>query len=719
MKAVRPMFVGGLLFLLLSAAPTAAQEGEGGSIRFAEEDSSPPSAPKSFIEGPTLALPENPSPPDELEPLEPPLPSNPAPPVAPAPTAAPAVPTPTWTAIPKPAAPTATPRLPGSTLPITSPPRPSAPAPEPLISRPPSPAPAVSSPLVTIEMQSETGAYESMPGKDTSLRAGQRVRFQYPGDQDWRLLESYGNTEVHFLQHHYEVVGNFFHTWRDGENRVQVPTLKEARDRRDDPDSVDTGRLNFRLFVEVNQQAPKAPAPEGNCLVWQRKKLWMNDLVGGSVDSALQSGAQDRMEVTAFAPGLIYVISPPSQIAIYAVKVNFEAEIFKVLGREKGRADAEIARLTNLYNLAKTPEEQGWVESRLAYEQEVSGREAQRQAAYESFLGSQIDAFGLIRMGLPVPHVQLAEFKYEHENLQLKAGFFSDNLGKCVVTANALLWINEAVPLPSTPFAFEIVDSSDPAFVGFDTRFRGEGDQLVAEERFKGSSAWVARNVVTDLYYYAAFRPPQPSAPPGYLVDLTVDITGGLKRLNKDRVVTARLGAIQLTPDQFRVDFMPQGLVASGPTEEIDEQIIIQPFRLRDWYAGRRVRIHDVFESVTIIPDELLDEVEKAVDEVGMKVYQLEKPRRVANPAYVYKPIGVSISLARTTKPGELSLEVNVKNEENETVSVTRAIHPDIDVLDFAARSVALNRTNVRFPQFRPLSLSEWVRTRTISMMPN
>ncbi|MBK7493990.1 MAG: hypothetical protein IPI28_00790 [Candidatus Omnitrophica bacterium] len=90
---------------------------------------------------------------------------------------------------------------------------------------------------------------------------------------------------------------------------------------------------------------------------------------------------------------------------------------------------------------------------------------------------------------------------------------------------------------------------------------------MIAEERFKGSTAWVQRNVVVDLYYYATFRPPQPQGPPGYLVDVTMDITGGLKRLNKDQMVSARLGTIQLTPDLFRIEVSPELLIGTGPME--------------------------------------------------------------------------------------------------------------------------------------------------------
>jgi hypothetical protein len=573
---------------------------------------------------------------------------------------------------------------------------------------------------VRVEYQPAAGSYEPVPVGNRILEAGERLRWRYLKDSDWRVFEAYGKSEVKFLDHHYEVSGNFFHSFRDGANRIQVPTIREARDRRDHAEAVSAPRLNLRLFVEVDTLAPKAPAPLGNCLVWQKGKLWLNDLVSGEVDSVAAGGLVDHLEVSALIPGVIFVLTPPSQVFVYAVKVDFGGEIFKGIGIEKGRADRELGEAAKLMQLADSPEKQLWCEGRMAYEQEQSTVQSQKQQLYESFLRNETDGLGLIRSGFPMPHIELAKMGYRHENLDLSVGFYSDHLGKCLLPANAFLWVNEAVPTPGTPFSFEVLDQSDPAFVGFDTRFRTEEQKLLCEERFKGSTTWTARDVVVDIYHYATFRPPQPAAPPNYLLDVTMDITGGLKRLNKNQTVTARLGTIELTPDQLRIEINPQLLLASMPLEKIVRDIMLQPLRLRDWYSGRRVRIHDAFEKVSMLPDEVLDEIEKSADELGMRVYALEKPNRASNPAYKFDPLRLGIELARTINPGEMKLEVALENEGGEKVQVLRTLHPKFDVLDLAARSVAINRANARLSEFRPLTLAEWLDSRRVhSLLSN
>lgn len=659
----------------------------------------------SIIEGPDLGSSSEPSKPDALEPI--------------------AEPEPTPTPKPKPAPAPATSR----------PPRvaPSEPVAEPLEDSgeslrserliPRSSAPAPSAPPmveksstrlsdIQMEYQPAGGAYTQRVMTEGTLQPGERLRWKYPKDPDWRILEAYGAVTIQLSPSHYEVSGNFFHSFRDGANRVQVPTLKDARERRDLPDLIGSERVNQRLFVEVDPSAPKAPAPQGNCVVWQKGKLWLNDLASGEVDSLLESKMVDHLEVNALIPGLIFILTPPSQIKVYAVKVDFQSEIFKLIGREKGRADRQIQDLARLLQMADTPEKQTWCESRMAYEQEQSRIQTDKQNLYQMFLRNELDPWGLVRSGQPLPHIQMAQFVYGHENLELTLGLYSDHLGKSLISANAFLWINESLPLTSTPFNLEIVDQSDPSFLGFDTRFRADGDKLTAEERFKGSTAWVPRSVVVDLYYYATFRPPQPQGMPGYLVDLTMDLTGGLKRLNKEQAAGARLGTIQLTPDLFRIDIAPELLLSNVPMDKLYRDIILQPFDLRGWYSGRRSRIHEAFEHAPLLPDEILDEIENAADELGVRVYEAEKPKRLANPAYLFDPKRLSISLSRTTTPGEMRLDIELENVDKEVVRVSRSLYPKVDVLDFAARSVASNRGYSRLEDIRPLTLGEWIESR-------
>ncbi|MCG3197727.1 MAG: hypothetical protein HUU16_21430 [Candidatus Omnitrophica bacterium] len=656
----------------------------------------------SVIEGPAVEDQGEPEPPAALEPI----PNLPAPSVE---TIAPPTPTP---------APIRSEPMPAREIRESPPARTTSPPvirsqePSPRLSTEPDSISALSSSVV-VELQSaKTGQYEPRAGNQFTLQAGERLRWKHGKDQEWRVLEAYGPTEVRLLGTHYEVAGNFFHSFRDGSSRVQVPSLREARDRRDHPRSIDPRRANLKLFVEVSTSAPNAPPPDGNCVVWQKGNLWLNDLVAGEVDSALSDGQVDHLEVAANIPGLIFKIVPPADLLFYAVRVDFEGEIFKELGRLKGQADAEIERVGRLMQMADTPERRLWCEARLAYEQEKSTFWGDRQRFYDFFLRNELDAFGLVRSGHPLPHIELARAVYRHSNLELSVGIFSDHLGKVLLPADAFLWINEAVPITGTPFAFTISDKSTPSFMGFDTRFRGEQDKLAAEEKFSGSTAWVPRNVVVDIYRYATFRPPQPDGPPAYLVDVTLDITGGLKRLNKDQSLSARLGTIQLTPDQFKVEMAPDLLAASGPIDKIVGDIILGPLGLRDWYAGRRSHLHDLFEKVPMLPDEIVDELEEAADELGMRVYELEKPKRASSGSYVYEPHKASLTLSRTTVPGELRLEVVLQDEAGESVRVDRVVRPKIDVIDFAARSVAINRGKGRLEDFRPMTLAEWLDSR-------
>lgn len=695
-----------LITLIFAVAlfSAARAEDDGLSIQFVpKSDESKPSSGSSIIEGPDLGEIEEPRQPPVLEPLSPPpaLEARPTTAPKPVPTATPLPLKPAPTSTPIPAPPVESREVIHSErlVPETSTP--------PVIEKR-----EVASVSIQVEHQASGGQYTPRQVKDLVIQSGERLRWRYSRDTDWRILEAYGSTEIHLSPTHYEISGNFFHSFRDGVNRVQVPTIHEGRERRDKPESIGSERLNLRLFVEVDAAAPKAPAPQGNCVVWQKGKLWLNDLVGGEVDCLVDGKMVDHLEVTSLIPGMIFILTPPSQLKVYAVKVDFEAEIFKVIGREKGRADRETAEMARLMPLADTNEKRLWCESRMAYEQEQSTAQTDKQRLFEMFLNNQLDAFGLIRSGFPLPHIQMAKTIYRHENLELSVGLFSDHLGKTLMPANAFLWINEAMPTPSTPFSYEIVDQSDPSFFGFDTRFRADGSKLIAEERFKGSTAWVQRNVVVDLYYYATFRPPQPQGPPGYLVDVTMDITGGLKRLNKDQMVSARLGTIQLTPDLFRIEVSPELLIGTGPMEKIVRDIIMQPLDLRGWYSGRRHRIHEAFEKALLIPDEILDQIESAVDELGVRVYEVEKPKRLSNAAYIFEPARLGIALSRTTVPGELHLDITMENQAQEKVQVTRRLYPKVDVLDLAARSVAMNRAFTRLEDFHPMTVAEWIEAR-------
>jgi hypothetical protein len=704
--AVKDWISLGVLVALAMPFPVSGKEDSSVSVEFVSKkaDDSASTEKDSSIEGPEIDESEEPQPPAALEPIPdalPPAKKETAPPQP-----APAKPKPTATPTPKKIPPAAAP--PPIEIPKLLPDRP---APSPRTSEP---LEAVSMPGPQIEYQPAGKEYTPSQNQKATLQPGERLRWKYSQDEEWRILEAYAQTEVKLLDHHYEISGNFFHSFRDGNNRIQVPTIAEARDRRDHPEGLDAVRANLRLFVEVDQAAPKAPAPEGNCLVWQKGKLWLNDLAAGEVDSVIPNakGAVDHLEITSLIPGVIFVLTPPSQIFVYAVKVDFEGEIFKVIGREKGRADASIEKLAKLLQLADTPEKRTWCEGRMAYEQEQSNLQSQKQMLYESFLQGNLDALGVIRSGQPLPHIQMAKAVYRHENLELSAGLFSDHLGKCIVPANAFLWINESIPTPNTPFTLEVLDQSDPAFVGFDTHFRTEGEKLIAEERYKGSTAWVPRDVVIDIYHYATFRPPQPEGPPVYLLDVTMDITGGLKRLNKEQPASARVGTVQLTPDVFRIEITPQLLTGSGPMEKIVREILLQPLSLRAWYAGRRVHIRDAFEMIPILPDELMNEIEEAADELGMRVYEFEKPKRAANPTYAFEPFRIGIELARTITPGQMHLDITLENEAGDKVQVVREVFPKVDVLDYAARAVAVNRTNARLSEFHPLTLSEWIESR-------
>lgn len=600
-RIVRRWLSFALILLFVFPVPFFAEDDSQLKIEFIPKKSNDKPTGGSIIEGPEIGQSGEPLKPDALEPItEPDISTAPKEDPTPTPTLIRPRPTRIPPSIPKP-----TPEgraeesirserlVPETSSPATSPPT--------VVER-------STTRLSDIQMEHQPsgGTYTQRVMTEGTLQPGERLRWKFPKDTEWRVLEAYGATNVHLLPSYYEISGDFFHSFKENTNRVQVPTLHEAKDRRDRPDLIGSERSNLRLFVEVDASAPKAPAPKGNCVVWQKGKLWLNDLVGGEVDALVDGKMVDHLEVTSLIPGLIFILTPPAQIKVYAVKVDFQDEIFKLIGREKGRADRQVEEVARLLQMADTPEKQTWCESRMAYEQEQSRLQSDKQSLYQMFLRNELDAWGLVRSGQPLPHIQMAKTIYRHENLELSVGLFSDHLGKTILPANAFLWINESLPTPATPFNLEIVDQSDPAFLGFDTRFRAEGERLIAEERFKGSTTWVPRSVVVDLYYYATFRPPQLQGQPGYLVDITMDLTGGLKRLNKEQATSARLGTLQLTPDLFRIDIAPELLLSGGPMEKIIRDIILQPLDLRGWYTGRRSRIHEAFEHASLLPDEPL-----------------------------------------------------------------------------------------------------------------
>jgi len=564
-----------------------------------------------------------------------------------------------------------------------------------------------------IEFQAKGGRYSTMlpegGGNSRSIQEGERLRWKYPRDNEWRVLEAYGATQVSFNSSHYEISGDFFHSFRDKNRQVQVPTLSEARKRRDTPRVISQHRENIRFFAEVDTSAPKAPPPDGNCAVWQKGKLWLNDQVSGSVDSIVGGEGVDQLSVETMTPGMIFVLVPPSQILAYAVTVDFEAEIYAEIGRKRGLADAEAHRIGTLLQLAKSPEEAAWCNARVAYEQGESVFWEQRLQMYNHFLEGQLDSFALIRSGHPIPHVQLASVFYRHENVELSVGVFSDYQGRCVLPANAFLWINDSIPPGATPFSLEILDQSDPPFLGSDTRFRTEGDTLLAEEKTKGTGTWVARDPVVDVYRYARFSPPQPGGPPVYLVDVTADISGALKRLNREGPTSFRMGTIQLTPDQIRIDLQPQALPVPARMDSIVTDILMEPLDIRGWVSARRRRLREVFEKAPVLPDAVLDVFEEAVDELALRVYEIEGSSRAAGGGYRFKPTRVSMTLSRTPQPGEMALEMVMSNKEGKSASVVRTVRPEIDVLDFAARSVALNRSKARIQDFRPMTRQNWL----------
>jgi hypothetical protein len=524
-------------------------------------------------------------------------------------------------------------------------------------------------------------------------------------------LEAYDVTMLRLFDHHYEIGGDFFHSFRHENHRVQVPTMDEARKRT--AVSQDSQKRQVRLFVEVDSSAPKAPKPVGDCLVWQKDKLLLNGVASGEIETVVAPGKIDHLELASLTRGVIYGLDPPSTISLYAVQVDFEEKVFAELGKEKGQCDSEAAKLAQLLEAANTEARRTWCEARLAYETEKSQVFEERRQWYELFFRGELDSHNLIRGGHPMPHVQLAQTSFRHGNLDLDVGIFSNHQGEVLCPAKALLWINNAVPFSGTPFSFEIVDMSDPDLVGFDTRFASDGSNLVAEERAAGSNDWVAREYVIDTYWYAAFQPPQPDGPPEYLLDVTVDVTEGLKRVGREMMVNGRLGTVQLTPDFLRVDLRPNLLISPIPMDKFLREVLIGPLDLRGWISGRRTRIHQVFDKASILPDAVLDPFEDLADELAMRVHQVEKEKKQRSTSWKFEPANLTMTLSRLPTPGQMSVECVFESTSGELVRVSRVIQPEFDLIDFAASSVAANRMNNEFHQLHRLPLSEWQALKT------
>ncbi len=560
---------------------------------------------------------------------------------------------------------------------------------------------------IRIERGPLGGDYRPFEPKEARLEAGERMRWKYATDLEWRVVKAFGPTQVELEDHHYKIGGNFFHSFREGSQRIQVPTLREAWVRENNPQAVLPDQTTIKLFVQVDSSAQKAPPPDGNCAVWEKGNLLLSDRVSGEIDSVV-GGKIRHLEVESLTPGMIFGLQPPSNVFTYAVKVDFEQEIFANLGREKGRSDSELHTANQLLQVADTSGRVEWAQGRIAYEQAKSTYLEEQKQYYDLYLRGDLDSITLIRSQHPLPHVQFANIIYRHENLELTAGLFSDQLGKVLIPANAFLWINQARPVSGTPFEFEIVDKSDPSFVGYDTRFRSEGSQLIVEEKAKGSSSWVPRDITFDTYTYAAFKPPQPDLAPEYLVDLTQDMTGGLKRLDQEMIVNGRIGTLRLTQNDLRIDLNPELLISPVSMKDLHRNILIGPLDLRGWIFGRRTRIHEAFMKVRIIPDEVLDPFEDMVDEIALKAYRIEKERRTREPLYQYAPVKMVLKLSRTQQPGGFLTEISLEDSTVTNVSVARTIAPGFDLIDFLARSVALNREETDLAEIRPLSYAEW-----------
>ncbi|MCA9424019.1 MAG: hypothetical protein KC994_03040 [Candidatus Omnitrophica bacterium] len=539
------------------------------------------------------------------------------------------------------------------------------------------------------------------------LEAGERMRWKYPSDLEWRVLKAFGSTQVQLEDHHYKVGGDFFHSFREGNQRIQVPKLEEAWQRENNPKAVLPDQSPVKLFVQVDSSAPKAPPPDGNCAVWEKGNLLLSDRVSGEIDSVV-GGKIKNLQVTSYGPGMIFGLQPPSKVFAYAVKVDFEQQIFANLGREKGRSDSELEEANRLLQVADTSSRVEWAQGRIAYEQARGAYLEEQKQYYDMFLRGDLDSITLIRSQHPIPHVQFADIVYRHENLEISAGLFSDHTGKVLIPADAFLWINEAAPVQGSPFEFEIVDKSDPPFIGYDTRFRSEGSEMIVEERPSGGAGWTPRDLTFDTYVYATFTPPQAGLPPEYVVDLTEDMTGGLKRLDQEMIVNGRIGTIRLTENDFRIDLNPELLISPIPMNDLLRNILIGPFDLRSWIFGRRSRIQQAFMKVHMIPDPVLDPFEEMVDELALKAYRIEKEKRTRNSTFQFKPALMVLKLSRTPNPGNFLAEISIEDEDLNTASVARSINPGVDLIDYLARSVALNREETDLAEIRPLALSEW-----------
>jgi len=569
------------------------------------------------------------------------------------------------------------------------------------------PTTTVETSRILIEHSFAGGEYRPFEPQETRLEAGERMRWKYPADLEWRILKAFGPTQVQLEGRQYKIGGNFFHSFRDGSRRIQVPSLEEAWVREHNPQAIFPDQVTVKLFVQVDSSAEKAPPPDGNCAVWEKGNLLLSDRVSGEIDSVV-GGKIEHLHVESMTPGMIFGLQPPSNVFAYAVKVDFEREIFANLGREKGRSDSELQKANQLLQVADTSSRVEWAQGRIAYEQARSAYLEEQRQYYDLYLRGELDSINLIRSQHPLPHVQFARVVYRHENLEIATGIFSDHLGKVLLPANSFLWINEARPLSGSPFEFEIVDKSDPPFIGYDTRFSSDGAQLVVEERAKESGSWVPRDITFDTYTYAAFKPPQTGLAPEYLLDLTMDMTGGLKRLDQEMIVNGRIGTIRLTQNDFRIDLNPELLISPVAMKDLHRNIMIGPLDLRGWIFGRRTRIQEAFMKVRMIPDEVLDPFGEMVDELALKAYRVEKEKRTRESDFQFTPVKMVLKLSRGQSPGDFLAEISMEDPNLNNVGVARMVSPGFDLIDFLARSVALNREETDLAEIRPLSYSQW-----------
>ena len=114
--------------------------------------------------------------------------------------------------------------------------------------------------------------------------------------------------------------------------------------------------------------------------------------------------------------------------------------------------------------------------------------------------------------------------------------------------------------------------------------------------------------------------------------------------------------------------------------------------------------------KVRMIPDEVLNPFEEMVDELALKAYRVEKEKRTRSSTFQFIPAKMVLKLSRATQPGTLLAEVSMEDQNLNSVSVARTLGAGIDLIDYMARSVAMNRGEINLVDIRPMSVSEWQR---------